>query len=71
MALSLGWTASTVFVSGGPFLLPSSVMYLASSVFVGFACYYLVVLGSTTELSSLRVTAMIVYDATEMIALVR
>ena len=71
MALSLGWTASTVFVSGGPFLLPSSVMYLASSVFVGFACYYLVVLGSTTELSSLRVTAMIVYVATVMIDLVR
>lgn len=70
-ALSLAWTVAVVRRSGGPYLVPSSVMYMASSVFLGFACYYLVVLGSKTEVENLRVTAVILFAATVLMEIVR
>ena len=70
-AVSLLWTIGVVKRSGGSYLLPSSVMYIASCVFLGFASYYLVVLGSTTEPAHIRVTVVILFSATVLIEIVR
>ncbi|MEO6629638.1 MAG: hypothetical protein ABIP03_13850 [Aquihabitans sp.] len=70
-ALSVAWTSTTVKRAGGPYLLPSSVVHLASMVFVGFASYYLSILGSVTSPDKLRVTAMILFSASVVMEIVR
>jgi len=69
--MSLLWSGTQVLKNGGPYLLPSSVMYLASAVFIGFACYYLVLIGSKTMPDQLRLIAVLVFAATVFMEVVR
>ena len=69
-AITLAWTIYVVRATGGPYLVPSSAMFLSAGVFVGFAAYYLVTLDAYTPYTELRVTAQIVFALTAVMEMV-